>query len=108
MPVPPAHADMNSVAATRRASQISLASFLVRRFEPASMIPKRPSPWSCIIHTAYTGRLCAGASGISSAEAAVVCTVRVTLAGLEPGVTELGDTPQVVFAGAPLQLSLTA
>ena len=33
--------------------------------------------------------------------------VKVTLAELEPGVTELADRLQVAFAGAPLQLSLT-
>ena len=34
--------------------------------------------------------------------------VTVTVAVPEPGITELGDRPQVVFAGAPLQVSLTA
>ena len=35
-------------------------------------------------------------------------TVRVAVAGLPPGVTEFGDTLQVVSVGDPLQVSLTA
>jgi hypothetical protein len=44
----------------------------------------------------------------NSAEFAVVLTVIVTAAELEPGVTEVVERLQVVFAGAPLQLNFTA
>lgn len=103
MPVPPAQADIKSNAAIRTANRISAIAFFFRRFEPATSIPNKPSPWSCI-HTAYIGGSCrAGKRDIASDVVAVVLIVTVTVAGFEPGVTGLDDMLQADLAGAPLQ-----
>ena len=53
-----------------------------------------------------TGGSCGAPGGLS--DAAVVVTVTVTLVGVLPAVTGLGDTVQVASEGAPEQVKLTA
>ena len=45
---------------------------------------------------------------LSALEAAVVVTVTLTVAAVPFSVTEVGETVQVDWAGAPLQLSATS
>jgi|SRR5580700_2035103 hypothetical protein len=103
MPVPPAQADINSVGAINRASKSSAARFFLPCIDPVSSIPKTPSPEN---HIAKTG--CCRVGRMAAEEDAAVRIVTVAATVLDPGVTELGEILQAEFAGAPLQVSVTA
>jgi hypothetical protein len=106
MPVPPAQAVIIK-RPTKRAATISDEILFLLRSDVIASIPNTPNPWNPH-HKANLGDPCPVAGRIDADDGAVVVTVRVTDAAFEPGVTEVGETLQVEFAGAPVQLSFTA
>ncbi len=102
-PVPPAHAGMNSTLMAITASVITRNIFfrccfgvLVRKS------PKRPNPGNGS-NIPYTGPTRVGKKLSAAAENDEVVIVRLTLAGLEPGVTEGGENRHFELAGSPAQ-----
>jgi hypothetical protein len=80
-------------------------AFFCRPFDPTTIRPNNPSPWSGI-HTARNGLRRARRSCATAAEEAVVVMVSVTVADVDPGVTEADESPQFESLAASVQASV--
>src|SRR5579864_4034166 len=106
MPVPPAHALINTSATIARSSPSNIPD-LRTRFLPRNISPKTPTPENGV-QKANARRFACDAAGICCADEPVVATVTVTLTVFDPGVTEFEETLQRVSRGAPTQTRLIA